>query len=133
MSRKINYLTNPNPNVLVKGLSQLWLNIIWGHSLLSFVERVSSGLFIGGLSSECPLLEVSLYPVPLIQVSFTHTGCLATVCALSFGLLQFNRGNHKKSQLAMKLRVAAQGGTVLALVVGALWSSRKQDIKKAKK
>ena len=56
-------------------------------------------------------------------------GCLATVAALSFGLLQFKRGNTKRSQLAMRMRVLAQGGTVIALVVGVLWTTgrKKKD------
>lgn len=53
-------------------------------------------------------------------------GCLATVAALTFGLFQFKRGNLARSQLAMRLRVVAQGGTVIALVMGVMWSSRKQ-------
>lgn len=52
-------------------------------------------------------------------------GCLATVGALTFGLFQFKRGNAARSQLAMRLRVVAQGGTVIALIVGVLWSSRR--------
>ena len=50
-------------------------------------------------------------------------GCLATVGALTFGLLQFKRGNVERSQLAMRLRVIAQGGTVIALVAGVALSS----------
>ncbi len=49
-----------------------------------------------------------------------YLGCLATVFALSYGLVQFKRGNQERSQLAMRLRVVAQGGTVVALVVGGI-------------
>ena len=65
----------------------------------------------------------------------THTvphlcsGALATVGALSFGILQFKRGNMAKSQLAMRMRVVAQGGTVIALVLGVLLSSRTSSKK----
>lgn len=63
----------------------------------------------------------------LILCSNIHIiGCLATVAALTFGLLQFKRGNLARSQLAMRLRVVAQGGTVIALVMGVIWSSKKK-------
>ncbi|KAL5471498.1 hypothetical protein EMCRGX_G029621 [Ephydatia muelleri] len=57
-------------------------------------------------------------------------GCLATVGALTYGLLQFKRGNMKKSQQAMRLRVLAQGGTVLALIGGILLASKQQKADK---
>ena len=59
----------------------------------------------------------------------SHAGCLATVGALSFGLVQFKRGNMARSQLAMRLRVLAQGGTVIALIAGVLVSSMKSSKK----
>ena len=40
--------------------------------------------------------------------------------ALSYGLLQFKRGNTERAQLAMRMRVCAQGGTVIALLIGAV-------------
>lgn len=58
---------------------------------------------------------------PLVPI-----GCLATVGALTYGLLQFKRGNMQKSQQAMRLRVLAQGGTVIALVGGILLTSKQQ-------
>ncbi|XP_017063788.1 HIG1 domain family member 2A, mitochondrial [Drosophila eugracilis] len=45
-------------------------------------------------------------------------GCLATTAALTAGLYNFRTGNRKMSQLMMRTRIAAQGFTVLALVVG---------------
>ncbi len=53
-------------------------------------------------------------------------GCLATVGALSFGLVSFKRGNMAMSQTMMRLRVVAQGGTVLALIGGMAMASRKR-------
>ena len=69
------------------------------------------------------------YPMPDIRFkcfALCSAGCVATVAALSFGLLQFKRGNTKRSQLAMRARVVAQGGTVIALVVGVLWTSGRK-------
>ena len=63
-------------------------------------------------------------------VSLPPPGALATVGALSFGILQFKRGNLAKSQLAMRMRVVAQGGTVIALVLGGLLSSSGTTTKK---
>ncbi|KAH8266451.1 hypothetical protein KR026_002525 [Drosophila bipectinata] len=45
-------------------------------------------------------------------------GCLATSAALTAGLYNFRTGNRKMSQLMMRSRIAAQGFTVLALIVG---------------
>ena len=59
------------------------------------------------------------FPFPLLHAA----GALATVGALSFGILQFKRGNVAKSQLAMRMRVVAQGGTIVALVLGVLLTS----------
>ena len=62
--------------------------------------------------------------------AFLTSGALATVGALSFGILQFKRGNLAKSQLAMRMRVVAQGGTIVALVLGVLFSSAGTSNKK---
>ncbi|XP_067635620.1 HIG1 domain family member 2A, mitochondrial [Eurosta solidaginis] len=45
-------------------------------------------------------------------------GCLATVGALAYGLHSFRNGNRRMSQLMMRTRIAAQGFTVVALIVG---------------
>ena len=55
------------------------------------------------------------------------TGCLATVGALSMGLVSFKRGNMAMSQNMMRLRVVAQGGTVVGLVGGIALASTKQN------
>ena len=57
------------------------------------------------------------------------TGCLATVGALSYGLLQFKSGNTERSQFAMRLRVFAQGSTVIALILGVVISGFKEKKK----
>ncbi|KAL7744395.1 hypothetical protein ACLKA6_001783 [Drosophila palustris] len=50
---------------------------------------------------------------PLVPI-----GCLATTAALTAGLYNFRTGNRKMSQFMMRTRIAAQGFTVLALIVG---------------
>ncbi|KAL4683657.1 hypothetical protein H8959_021351 [Pygathrix nigripes] len=45
-------------------------------------------------------------------------GCLATVAALTYGLYSFYRGDSQRSQLMMRTRIAAQGFTVTALLLG---------------
>ncbi|XP_022209080.1 HIG1 domain family member 2A, mitochondrial [Drosophila obscura] len=50
---------------------------------------------------------------PLVPI-----GCLATTAALTMGLYNFRTGNRKMSQIMMRTRIAAQGFTVAALIVG---------------
>uniref|UniRef100_A0A0K8TP00 Putative conserved plasma membrane protein n=1 Tax=Tabanus bromius TaxID=304241 RepID=A0A0K8TP00_TABBR len=50
---------------------------------------------------------------PLVPI-----GCLATAGALSYGLWSFRQGRPKMSQYMMRARIAAQGFTVVALMVG---------------
>ncbi|XP_053947914.1 HIG1 domain family member 2A, mitochondrial [Anastrepha obliqua] len=45
-------------------------------------------------------------------------GCLTTAGALTYGLYNFRTGNRRMSQIMMRTRIAAQGFTVLALVIG---------------
>lgn len=68
----------------------------------------------------------------LISSSFFYylAGALATLGALTFGLVQFKRGNMAKSQLAMRMRVLAQGGTVVALLLGALFAASGTNSRK---
>ena len=54
-------------------------------------------------------------------------GCFATVGALSFGLVSFKRGNMVMSQNMMRLRVIAQGGTILALICGIVLASTSNN------
>lgn len=45
-------------------------------------------------------------------------GALATVGALTYGLFSFIRGDTKIQQYMMRARVAAQGGTIVAVAAG---------------
>ncbi|CAH3125407.1 unnamed protein product [Porites lobata] len=45
-------------------------------------------------------------------------GALATVGALTYGLFSFIRGDTKMQQYMMRARVAAQGGTIVAVAAG---------------
>ncbi|XP_041979752.1 HIG1 domain family member 2A [Aricia agestis] len=56
---------------------------------------------------------------------FVPIGCLATVGALSYGLWCFRRGKSKMSQTMMRLRIVAQGFTVVALVSGVVITTGK--------
>ncbi|KAJ4439215.1 hypothetical protein ANN_07334 [Periplaneta americana] len=49
---------------------------------------------------------------------FVPIGCLATFGALSYGLWSFRQGKRQMSQYMMRLRIGAQGFTVVALIVG---------------
>ena len=56
------------------------------------------------------------------MVLFTNiAGCLTTVTVLGIGVYAVSRGNTALSQRMMRYRVAAQGATVLALVMGSLY------------
>lgn len=52
-------------------------------------------------------------------------GCLATTAALTYGLYSFRKGERKMSQYMMRTRIAAQGFTVMALVIGLAMSASK--------
>uniref|UniRef100_A0A8D1EV48 HIG1 hypoxia inducible domain family member 2A n=1 Tax=Sus scrofa TaxID=9823 RepID=A0A8D1EV48_PIG len=45
-------------------------------------------------------------------------GCLGTASALTYGLYCFHRGQSQRSQLMMRTRIAAQGFTIVAILVG---------------
>jgi len=48
-------------------------------------------------------------------------GALATVGALTYGLFSFVRGDTRMQQLMMRARVAAQGGTIVAVAGGVVY------------
>ncbi|XP_045685326.1 HIG1 domain family member 2A, mitochondrial [Phyllostomus hastatus] len=52
-------------------------------------------------------------------------GCLGTVTALAYGLYCFHRGQSHRSQLMMRTRIAAQGFTIAAILVGLAASALK--------
>lgn len=60
------------------------------------------------------------YENPLVPI-----GCAATAGVLTMGLVSMVRGNNRRSQVMMRMRVAAQGLTVVAMVVGALFATNK--------
>ncbi|NXC48669.1 HIG2A protein, partial [Penelope pileata] len=45
-------------------------------------------------------------------------GCLCTLGVLTYGLISFQRGNTRRSQLMMRARIVAQGLTFAALLGG---------------
>ena len=59
-------------------------------------------------------------------------GGLATVGALSYGLFSFVRGDTKMQQYMMRARVAAQGGTIVAVAGGVLYMLVKDHFQKDK-
>ncbi|XP_076712691.1 HIG1 domain family member 2A, mitochondrial [Callospermophilus lateralis] len=52
-------------------------------------------------------------------------GCLGTAAALTYGLYCFHRGHSQRSQLMMRTRIAAQGFTVAAILLGLAASAMK--------
>ncbi|XP_005175080.1 HIG1 domain family member 2A, mitochondrial [Musca domestica] len=59
---------------------------------------------------------------PLVPI-----GCIATACALGYGLYNFRTGNRRMSQMMMRARIAAQGFTVVALITGVVMTYGKKD------
>lgn len=51
------------------------------------------------------------------------SGLVATTAALSFGLYAMKTGNKQRSQFMMRTRIACQGFTVMALLVGIVVAS----------
>ena len=55
----------------------------------------------------------------------------ATVAALVLGVVNFKRGNQRQQQIMMRARIAAQGGTIIALVSGLyLAATRDKEAKR---
>ncbi|XP_004679302.2 PREDICTED: HIG1 domain family member 2A, mitochondrial [Condylura cristata] len=52
-------------------------------------------------------------------------GCLGTAAALTYGLYCFHRGQSHRSQLMMRTRIAAQGLTIAAILLGLATSALK--------
>ena len=53
------------------------------------------------------------------------TGLSVTTFALMYGMWQMRTGNKEMSQKMMRLRVGAQGFTVIALLAGVYYSAKK--------
>ncbi|CAH1783293.1 unnamed protein product [Owenia fusiformis] len=56
---------------------------------------------------------------------FVPIGLGMTTVVLGLGLWQMRTGNVKRSQFFMRARIAAQGSTVAALLIGVWYSSKK--------
>ncbi|KAI9552724.1 hypothetical protein GHT06_020603 [Daphnia sinensis] len=56
---------------------------------------------------------------------FVPIGCAVTASALMYGLWSFRQGRPKMSQKMMRLRIAAQGFTVVGLMIGVGISAAK--------
>ncbi|KAF2904144.1 hypothetical protein ILUMI_02033 [Ignelater luminosus] len=61
----------------------------------------------------------------VLENPFVPIGCLATLGALSYGLWSFRQGRSKMSQYMMRTRIAAQGFTIMAFIVGLGLSASK--------
>lgn len=61
---------------------------------------------------------------------FVPIGLGVTAFALTYGLWQLKTGDKVMSQKMMRLRVAAQGFTVVALLGGVLYNTHKERAKK---
>ena len=59
---------------------------------------------------------------------FVSLGLGLTTAALVLGIANFQKGNQARQQLMMRARVAAQGGTVLAMI-GGLYMAAKRNSK----
>ncbi|EFX69210.1 hypothetical protein DAPPUDRAFT_231704 [Daphnia pulex] len=59
---------------------------------------------------------------------FVPIGCLATAAALTYGLWSFRHGRPQMSQKMMRLRIAAQGFTVVGLMVGVGVANVKENV-----
>ncbi|EDS30912.1 HIG1 domain family member 2A [Culex quinquefasciatus] len=59
---------------------------------------------------------------PLVPI-----GCAATLGALGYGLWSFRQGRRQMSQYMMRARIAAQGFTVIALIIGVGMTYTKKD------
>ncbi|XP_033126401.1 HIG1 domain family member 2A, mitochondrial-like [Anneissia japonica] len=58
---------------------------------------------------------------------FVPIGCGATVIALTLGLVQFNKGQTRNSQLMMRFRVGAQAFTIGAVLLGVALQATKSN------
>ncbi|XP_070541440.1 HIG1 domain family member 2A, mitochondrial-like [Ptychodera flava] len=61
---------------------------------------------------------------------FVPVGMITTAVVLSMGLAQFRRGDRRKSQTMMRMRIGAQGFTVMALIMGIVVTATKGSSKK---
>lgn len=76
----------------------------------------------GWATSSGDLQDPNLLPPVCVVLS---PGCLGTAAALTYGLYCFHRGQSHRSQLMMRTRIAAQGFTVAAILLGLAASAMK--------
>lgn len=88
--------------------------------LLSSTKRGSGKVEVGYILKE-PTGPNLLPPVCVVL----SPGCLGTAAALSYGLYCFHRGQSHRSQIMMRTRIAAQGFTVVAILLGLAASAMK--------
>ena len=60
-------------------------------------------------------------------------GLAGTVAALTYGLISFQRGNSRTQQHMMRLRVVAQGFTVVSVVLGVAIMQWRKPVKEITK
>lgn len=66
-----------------------------------------------------------VHMLPLLNECCLFTGCLFTAGVLSYGVYNFSKGRTAMSQKMMRLRVAAQGATLFAIVFGVMYNYSK--------
>ncbi|XP_041368138.1 HIG1 domain family member 2A, mitochondrial-like [Gigantopelta aegis] len=64
------------------------------------------------------------------QNPFVVVGIALTTFALTYGIYQLKTGNRQVSQSMMRLRIVAQGSTVLAVLGGVFYGAKTQGTKK---
>ncbi|XP_045475598.1 HIG1 domain family member 2A, mitochondrial [Harmonia axyridis] len=69
-------------------------------------------------SDQPTLTQTEKFMKKLKENPFVPVGAILTTGCLSYGLYSYRAGRPKMSQLMMRSRVAAQGFTVFALVLG---------------
>jgi len=78
------------------------------------------------------LLDFVEIPLPHEHTVILVLGCALTTGALTYGMYMMKQGNRVMSQRMMRLRVLAQGFTVVALLVGVLHSAKTAKNKENK-
>ncbi|XP_029439445.1 HIG1 domain family member 2A, mitochondrial [Rhinatrema bivittatum] len=84
---------------------------------------------IEGFSSELPQQQQEVFSDKFARKfgenPFVPIGCLATAGVLTCGLIAFQQGKTRQSQLLMRARIAAQGFTVAAIMAGVVAAALK--------
>ena len=65
-------------------------------------------------------------------VIYIFKGLIGTVGALTYGLVAFQRGHSRTQQYMMRLRVVAQGFTVVSVVLGVVFMSWRKPATESK-